>query len=502
MINTHITGMDWPDPDVIRVGDTYYMASTTMYFFPGGAILKSFDLVHWEMASYVFDNLDGTDGERLENGKNIYGKGMWAPSLRYFGGTFYLAFVSHGVEDTHLFTATDIKGPWAHHKIKGYYHDCSLLFDEGHIYIAYGNTEIHITELKSDLSEPLPGGLDTVILKDDREQVILGYEGSHLYKINGKYIITLIHWPKESMRTQAVFVSDRIEGPYQGGDCLSDEYVIKGMGVAQGGLIETPEGDVYAMLFRDSGAVGRIPVLVPVNMDTDIPVYGDNGKMPAEFELKTKSIDYSYSPLIPRVFGEQDANGQLHMNLNWQWNHVPDNCLWELKDERTLRIKSGQISVNPLWAKNTCTVRTAYPTSEITIVLQTDGLKCGDTAGILLLQGNYAMLGINKDNDGLHAVVYQSSFEYEGYSIGCEDRVPPKEIYRSDAITGDNEFTLSVKTNFTDMKDEAVFFVNNSPLPLKPFKMKFTLELFTGVRFGMCLMSTAQIGGEADFILL
>lgn len=118
------------------------------------------------------------------------------------------------------------------------------------------------------------------------------------------------------------------------------------------------------------------------------------------------------------------------------------------------------------------------------------------------MQGNYAMLGINKDNDGLHAVVYQSSFEYEGYSIGCEDRVPPKEIYRSDAITSDNEFTLSVKTNFTDMKDEAVFFVNNSPLPLKPFKMKFTLELFTGVRFGMCLMSTAQIGGEADFTLL
>ena len=75
---------DYPDPDIIRVEDTYYMISTTMHMMPGGVVLRSYDLLHWEIASYVFAALDHTPGQRLCDGIGIYGKGMWAASLMLF----------------------------------------------------------------------------------------------------------------------------------------------------------------------------------------------------------------------------------------------------------------------------------------------------------------------------------------------------------------------------------------------------------------------------------
>ena len=188
-----VTGMDYPDPDVIRVGDTYYMISTTMHFFPGGNILKSHDLIHWEHCAYVYETLEHTPGEILEGEETIYGHGMWAASLRYHKGKFYAAFIAHEWPKTFLFTADRIEGPWRKQYIEGIYHDCSLLFDDDdRVYIVYGNRDIRLTELKEDLSGPKEGGLDRIIVRDAPGD-FLGYEGSHLYKINGKYVLFLIH---------------------------------------------------------------------------------------------------------------------------------------------------------------------------------------------------------------------------------------------------------------------------------------------------------------------
>ena len=75
-----LTRLDYPDPDILRVGNTFYMVSTTMYFFPGCEILRSYDLVNWEHAAYVYDQLDSTPAQKLEDKQNIYGQGMWAAS--------------------------------------------------------------------------------------------------------------------------------------------------------------------------------------------------------------------------------------------------------------------------------------------------------------------------------------------------------------------------------------------------------------------------------------
>ncbi|HEX3023127.1 MAG TPA: glycoside hydrolase 43 family protein, partial [Lachnospiraceae bacterium] len=184
-----IIAMDFPDLDVIRVDDTYYMVSTTMHFMPGGVILRSYDLLQWEVVSYLYDELDTTPAQCMQGKENIYGKGMWAASIRYHKGTFYVCFVANDTHKTYLYQSEDIRGPWRKSYIEGFYHDCSLLFDDDdRIYIVYGNREIYLTELTPDMKGPKPDGLHRIIVKDTGN-VILGYEGSHIYKINGKYYV-------------------------------------------------------------------------------------------------------------------------------------------------------------------------------------------------------------------------------------------------------------------------------------------------------------------------
>ena len=154
MENNHInpvTRLDYPDPDVIRVDDTYYMVSTTMHFMPGCEILRSYDLRNWEHVTYVYDRLDSTPGQRLEGEENIYGKGMWAASLRCHKGTYYICFVANDTHRTYLYTADCIEGPWKKRYVEGFYHDCSLLFDDDdRVYIAYGNKDIYITDRQKE----------------------------------------------------------------------------------------------------------------------------------------------------------------------------------------------------------------------------------------------------------------------------------------------------------------------------------------------------------------
>ncbi|WP_311198718.1 family 43 glycosylhydrolase [Paenibacillus hexagrammi] len=104
---------DVPDVDVIRVGDSYYMTSTTMHMNPGVPIMKSKDLVNWEIVNYVYDILASGDKQTLSNGQNIYGQGSWASSIRYHNGKFYVVFASNDIGKTYIFQTTDIeKGPW------------------------------------------------------------------------------------------------------------------------------------------------------------------------------------------------------------------------------------------------------------------------------------------------------------------------------------------------------------------------------------------------------
>lgn len=138
---------DVPDSDVIRVGNAFYMTSTTMHMNPGVPVMKSYDLVNWSIANYVYDTLGNGDIQNLNNGQNEYGRGSWASSLRYNNGIYYVAFGSLSTGKTYIYQTSNIEtGPWTPYTLNSYYHDPSLLFDGNRTFLVHGSDNISIVE--------------------------------------------------------------------------------------------------------------------------------------------------------------------------------------------------------------------------------------------------------------------------------------------------------------------------------------------------------------------
>jgi beta-xylosidase len=297
---------DVPDMSMIRVGNAYYMSSTTMHMSPGVPIMKSKDLVNWKLVGYAYDTLVSNDAMNLDNGQNTYGRGSWASSLRYHNGTYYVSTFAATSGKTHIYTTKNIeKGPWKSISFSPSYHDHSLFFDDdarpparlshsggddpvgrGKAYLLYGAGKLNLLELKQDMSGVKKGGINQVVIENASAPSLvegktggLPAEGSQLYKINGKYYLFNITWPPGGMRTVVIHRADKITGPWEGKVGLQD------LGVAQGGLIDMPDGRWFAYLFRDYGAVGRIPYLVPVKWQDGWPVLGNEGKVPETLDL-------------------------------------------------------------------------------------------------------------------------------------------------------------------------------------------------------------------------
>lgn len=497
-----ILKMDFPDPDVIRVGNTYYMASTTMHFFPGCSILRSYDLVNWEIAAHVYEHLDDTDGQRLIGEQHCYGQGMWAASLRYHNGLFYIIFIANDTHRSYLYTASKIDGPWERHEIKGFYHDCSLFFDEDEsVYLVYGNMDIHLTQMKPDLSEPLPGGIDRVIISDAGNPY-LGYEGAHMYKRNGKYYVFLIHSRRDRwMRTEACFVADSLDGAFSGRDVLEDDMGYCGQGVAQGGIVESPEGDWYAVLFQDSGAVGRIPVLLPVSWENEFPVFGVEGKIPSEFRMPSAGKDYTYEPLYgsDSFVYQPDGDGKVHLKKFWQFNHTPENALWEVKNGQ-YRIQTGKICQSLIFARNTLTQRLVYPKSRIGVTVDFSDLKDGDYAGLCALQGCYAMAAVKLEN-GVPYLVMGMRKAKSADMVPEEIRDEPCPEYEKISLSG-TQIRLIMEAEFERMKDTVRFYYDagEGERQIGPeHKLFFKLDHFVGCRAGLFAFSTKESGGTAGF---
>ncbi len=507
-----LTKLDFPDPDVIRVEDTYYMVSTTMHFMPGCEILQSYDLVHWEHVCYVYDRLDGTKGQKLEDGQNIYGKGMWAATLRFHKNRFYIVFVANDTGKTYLFTSDRIDGEWEKRTIEGFYHDCSLLFDEDDkVYLAYGNKDIYLVELKEDLSGPKEGGLSRLVVSDEGNER-LGYEGAHFYKINGKYYLFFIHsLPDRWRRVEACFVADSLDGEWKGQDILNDDMGYCGQGVAQGGIVDTPEGNWYAILFQDRGAVGRIPVLIPVTWENDFPVFGRNGCIPDTFAIENNHAGYPYTPLVQSDdFRGADAldkaearrwYGSFGFKSVWQFNHEPDLSLidWD-KTEGKVRIKTDRTCEHVTQAKNVLTQRMSYPGAVGEVTVDAQHLQEGDIAGICALQGCYGLVGVTK-RDGKKYVVMISKQAEDDTLQAATNKECWEQEWEAYPIEGDT-VQFKIEAAFENMKDEAKFYYKDGYRWKKignAHKLYFKLDHFTGCRFGLFVYSTKQSGGEAAF---
>ncbi len=505
MTNNPILRSDFPDPDVIRVGDTYYMISTTMHFMPGGVILRSFDLIHWEIVSHVYETLDDTPAQKLEGDQSIYGQGMWAASLRHHQGRFYVCFVANDTRKTYLYQSDDLRGPWQKQMMEGFYHDCSLLFDDdGRVYIVYGNSDIYLTELNPDLSGPKPGGLQRLIVRD-REGVRLGYEGAHLYKVHGRYYVFFIHWLAEGSgrRVQACFSADALTGEFSGRDVLDDDMGYFNNGVAQGGIVDTPEGDWYAVLFQDQGALGRVPVVVPVRWEDDFPVFGVESKVPACLEIPSTRPEHVYAPFVCNddFRYAPGADGKIRLGSAWQWNHNPDDACWVVDGTAgVLQLCAGRLSENVTRARNVLTQRAVGPHCSASVEVDGSLLNDGDFAGMCALQGRYGMVAIMREK-GQYFLVMKGNPGKADYTMGKTlDKTPGVE-YERVPLAG-AKATLRVDLNFAQMTDEARFSYWDGAA-WKPIgavqKLYFGLDHFVGCRFGLFVYATQTTGGKAGF---
>ena len=270
----------------------------------------------------------------------------------------------------------------------------------------YGNRKLTLVELNADVSGIKEGGINQVVVENSTlpTQSIgnsgLG-EGSQLFKKDGKYYLFNITWPKDGMRTVVIHSADKITGPYEGRIALQD------LGVAQGGLIDTPEGDWYAYLFQDYGAVGRIPYLVPVTWKDGWPVLGIDGKVPQILNLPANKS------LIPGIVASDEFNRKKMkpaLPLVWQWNHNPVNELWSVTERKGyLRLKTGRLDTSFLLARNTLTQRTIGPMCTGSIALDVSNMKDGDFAGLCLLQKNYGLIGVKVNGSNKTIVMINAS---------------------------------------------------------------------------------------------
>ncbi|MBA4197407.1 MAG: glycoside hydrolase [Chitinophaga sp.] len=481
---------DVPDMSMIRVGDTYYMSSTTMHMNPGVPIMKSKDLVNWQLINYAYDTLANVDALNLTNGKSTYGRGSWASSIRFHNGTFYVTTFAQTTGKTYIYSTKDIeKGSWKSVSFKPAYHDHSLFFDDdGKVYMLYGNGKLNLIELNEDLSGVKEGGVNQVAIENasapsqiEGRRGGLGAEGSQLYKVNGKYYLFNITWPPGSMRTVVIHRADKITGPWEGKVGLQD------LGVAQGGLIDMPNGQWYAYLFRDFGAVGRIPYLVPVKWQDGWPVLGENGKVPETLNLPASK------GLIPGIVNSDDFNrkkGDRALPLAWQWNHNPDNSLWSVTARKGfLRLTTGRIDSNFLQARNSLTQRTIGPVCSGSILIDVANMKDGDFAGLGLLQKNYGLLGVRMEGDKKLIVMINAS-------TGKPEEAQTIPLLQKTVL-------FKAECNFTDKKDVANFFYSLDGKAWSPIgtqlKMAYTIPQFIGYRFALFNYATKETGGYADF---
>ena len=478
---------DVPDVSMIRVGDTYYASSTTMHLSPGLPIMKSKDLVNWRIVSYAYNTLDNSnDALNLANGENAYGRGSWASSLRYHNGTYYVSTFSGTTNKTYIYSTKNIeKGPWKASSFTPALHDHSLFFDDdGKAYMIYGSGRIMLAELNDDLSGIRPDKKPQILIENASTvagpNLGLPAEGSQLFKINGKYFLFNISWPKGGMRTVLIHRADKLTGPYEGRVGLQDK------GVAQGGLINTPKDIWYAYLFRDFGAVGRVPYLVPVTWTNGWPILG-NHHAPDTLNLPASR------GLIPALISSDNfsrKNGEPLLPLVWQWNHNPDNQLWSLKKRPGyLRLTTGRLDSTILSARNTLTQRTIGPECSGTTLIDVANMKDGDFAGLVLLQQKYGFVGVKSDHGSRWLVMYnaQSGSAIEAASIPLKQ----KTIY------------LKASCDFTNRTDKAYFFYSfdgHKWEPIgTPLQMAYTIPHFMGYRFGLFNYATRLSGGYADF---
>ncbi|MEU4559423.1 family 43 glycosylhydrolase [Actinoplanes sp. NPDC023936] len=547
---------DVPDISVERVPaaenaegrDIYYMISTTMHLSPGAPIMKSYDLVNWQIVSYVFDRASVGDAFSLRNGQNSYGQGQWASSLRYHDGMFYAVFNTNNLGGAYLYRTDDIEnGAWQRTALGRGLHDPSLFFDaDGTAYIFHGSGGTSAVRLDAGLTTIVQDYPNIFTAADFAGQPFIGglFEGAQFYRIDGWYYAVIITWPSGQGRQVVMLRSRQLlgKGTYEARGVLNSN------GFAQGSLvpISRPDGSTawHGMFFRDTFPIGRIPALIPATWSDGWPTFGAGGAVPVGGALpkpirlspeqetfeRQKSIvasddfandapAHGYQNEQWPVTGDNAPNGS-RLDLAWQWNHAPDNRYWSLTDrDGWLRLTNGSVVTGTYrhrvggqpemaWleeARNTLSQRTFGPRQSAETTLDFSGLTDGDTAGLAVYNRGFSYVAVRRTGgvSTLGVVNRSGPFPADVDQAALEAFRPGSTVALGDAtrvhLKADLDFTTGGQlwTTFHYSLDGRRW--QQLGDRVGPQTLDGSLAHFMGHRVGLFSYATQRAGGHADF---
>lgn len=503
---------DVPDPDVIRVDDTFYLVSTTMHLMPGAPVMKSKDLKNWETVGYIFNRLDDSPKYDLLQG-TVYGRGQWATSLKYHNGRFYalLAPNEQGkTGDTYIFSAERAEGPWGLVSRMRHFHDCSLFFDDdGRVYVVYGTGEL--MELKPDLSDVIEGTHMRIFEREADEKGLL--EGSRMIKHNGKYYLLMIShtYAPGRHRREVCYRADDIHGPYEKQVILESEF--GGFSYeAQGTIVDSPSGDWYGIIFQDRGGVGRVLTVMPCRWINGWPMLGDeNGKVP-----DTVRPVVSGQPSTSIV--KADDFSATSLGLHWQWNHNPVDEAWSLTERPGfLRLKTNRV-VNTLYlAPNTLTQRMEGPRCSGSIALDCAGMKDGDCAGLAAFNSDTGTLIVRKTGKKLVLQMVEMTCKLTDRTkevTDVEEKVIAEIPLSSLLTSGASKVYLRIDADFRPVHEAGLLRKGGADCANFQYSLDGTTwtkigteyyrlgfdwrRFFMGTKFGIFCYATKRLGGYVD----
>jgi beta-xylosidase len=398
---------DYSDPDVIRVGNDFYMTASSFNCVPGLPILHSRDLVNWKIIGYAIDRFAD---ERFDTPQ--HGNGIWAPSIRYHDGWFWI-FVGDPDAGVLMTKARDPAGPWTPlHMVKegkGLIDTCPLWDDDGNAYLVHAwansragiNSIITVARMSPDGTRLLDGG---TMVYDGRNGVAPTIEGPKFYKRNGYYYIFA---PAGGVKPgwQLALRSKNVFGPYEAKRVL-EQGSTDINGPHQGGWVELDSGEDWFVHFQDRGAYGRVTHLNPVRWVDDWPLMGvdldGNGVGEPVTTYRKPDVGKTY-PIVTPV--ESDEFAAKDLGLQWQWHANPQ------EDWSSLAARPGWMrlfatpmpagAVN-LWPVSNLLLQ-KFPAPQFTATTRLDSsrLVSGAKAGLLVMGQAYACLAVEKTALGL-----------------------------------------------------------------------------------------------------
>ncbi len=462
---------DYSDPDVIRVGDTFYLTASSFNYVPGLPILTSKDLVNWKLVNYAIDRIDYEVYESPQ-----HAKGVWAPAIRYHEGRFYIYY---GMPDEGIFMVSteDALGKWDEPVLvlegKGLIDPCPFWDDDGNAYVIHGYARSRIG-FKSFLGIfPMSWdgkkavGEDHILYNGLETQPTI--EGPKVYKRNGFYYILA---PAGGVKPgwQTALRSKNIHGPFEEKVVLRQGST-EVNGPHQGGLVDTVNGDEWFIHFQDRGMYGRICHLQPVVWENDWPVMGIHAKEGCGEPVIVGAKPNTGVTEEPCYLEASDDFNSEKLNLMWQWLGNAKESFCSLKEHPgflRLYCKNPSGKAEPvLWENsNVLTQKLVCPYFETEACLHVSGLSGKEQAGMVMMGGDYAYLSVRGTNEGRTLVLGVSHDGADGkkeeieelavLSDGTEtvkfifamEKGADGPVFRMYYIIGENGERTSVKVDF------------------------------------------------------